>query len=377
MIKQTKYLLECLQLDKITGKLKVVKPLDMSSLGSGNYTFDLKDAVADALSIRRGTTDMVVFDSNTPKITITPAVDITGALSLASDIDMSASSTGTYDIILKDAVADALSIRRASTDMIVFDSSTPKVTITPNTTITGLLTVGGVTIAAGTNRLIINGVASSGVTDGSVIRMGTSGSPLVDDQAGAGFIVGYFDSGDTTGWPAGLYISTDVTGAGGSFTALQGDAVIKAAKAVVTGIESFMQLVSPGKVTGAARACQATVDFGNYQITTGGGVYSGACFNMKGEGSSCDPSLAQRMSCLELKTEGTFATDKDFEKQNQSYAIYFNGFTAGAGVTQILTSTNLTELAACNAVGVRIGVGGDADAGASYYIPLIPAADWN
>lgn len=228
----------------------------------------------------------------------------------------------------------------------------------------------------GIARLTLDGVASSSVTDGSVLRMGTSSSPLVDDQAGAGFIVGYFDSGDTSGWPAGMFISTDLTEDGGNFTALQGDAVIKAAKGTVTGIECFMQLSSPGKVTGAARACQATIDFGNYTITTGGGVYSGACFNMKGEGSSCDPSNAQRMSCLELKTEGTFKTGKDFEKQSQSYAIYFNGFTATADTNSVFSSTSLNELPS-STIGVRVGVGADGDAGTAYYIPLVLASEWN
>ena len=64
----------------------------------------------------------------------------TDLIMAGGDIDLSNGATGTYDIILKDSVADALSIRRASTDIVVFDSSTPKVTITPATTITGALT---------------------------------------------------------------------------------------------------------------------------------------------------------------------------------------------------------------------------------------------
>jgi len=240
-----------------------------------------------------------------------------------------------------------------------------------------LLDVGNKVLATGgAVRLTLDGVAASGVADGSVLRMGTSGSPLVDDQAGAGFVVGYFDCGATSGWPAGLYISTNVTGVGGSFTALEGDAVISAAKAVVTGIESFMQFVTPGKVTGAARACQATIDFGNYEITAGGGVYSAATFNIKGEGSACDPSLAQRVSCLELKTEGTFESGKDFEEMSRGYAIYFNGFTPAGGTGSIISSTALAEVG-LSCIGIRIGVGSDAGGGDAYYLIAIPAAEWN
>ncbi len=84
-------------------------------------------------------------------------------LTLSSDIDMSASATGTYDIILKDAVADALSIRRSGTDIIVFDTSTPRVTITPVTTITGALTAtAGVTCTTGGLTVTAGGITVTG-----------------------------------------------------------------------------------------------------------------------------------------------------------------------------------------------------------------------
>ena len=120
--------------------------IDLSASATGTYDLILRTAVADALSIKDSAGDLMVFVTTTDaqSVNITPAVSITGALSLASDIDMSASATGVYDLILKDAVADALSIRRAATDMVVFDSTTPAITITPATTITGQLSLGGV-----------------------------------------------------------------------------------------------------------------------------------------------------------------------------------------------------------------------------------------
>lgn len=232
-------------------------------------------------------------------------------------------------------------------------------------------------VTAGVARLTLGGVASSGVTDGSVLRMGTSGSPLVDDQAGSGFVIGYFDCGATSGWPGGLFISTNVTGAGGSFTALQGDAVLTAAKATVTGIEDWMQVNTGGRVTGACRSVQGTIDFSD-EDKGSGGVYSAACFNIKGQGSSCDIGTTQRVQCIELKTEGTFSstTGEDFETKAAGYAIYFNGFTAASGVTNILSSTRLAELPA-STVGIRVGVGSDAASGTAYYIPLVLASEWN
>ena len=55
-------------------------------------------------------------------------------------------ASGTNDITLVDSLADALSITRAGTDMVVFNSSAPSITFTPVTTFTGAITAsGGVT----------------------------------------------------------------------------------------------------------------------------------------------------------------------------------------------------------------------------------------
>lgn len=73
-------------------------------------------------------------------------VKLIGILALTNDIDMSFSSTGVYDLILKTNVADALSIKDSAGDLIVFatTSGSQKITITPAVDITGQLTLGGV-----------------------------------------------------------------------------------------------------------------------------------------------------------------------------------------------------------------------------------------
>jgi len=211
------------------------------------------------------------------------------------------------------------------------------------------------------------------------VRIGTSANPLTYDPDGGGFIVGYFACEATSGWPAGLYINTNVTGAGGNFTALQGDAIVSAAKENVTGVECFLQFTDGGNVnSGHAAAAQFTVDFDDAALGFGGGAFMAGRFNIKGEGASCDPTGAIRISCIELQTQGTFDTGKDFETMANAYAIYFNGFTPAGGTGSIISSTALAELSTCGAViGIRVGVGSDGVAGAAYYIPLIPASEWN
>ena len=69
---------------------------------------------------------------------------ISTTLGIGTDLSM-IGTTGVHDWFLADSVADALSIQRGTTDMIVFNTSTPLITITPNTSIVGDLDVDGVT----------------------------------------------------------------------------------------------------------------------------------------------------------------------------------------------------------------------------------------
>jgi len=93
---------------------------------------------------------------------------VTKQLYLGDDLDMSVSTTGVYDITLNDAQADALSIVRGSTDMMVFDTNTPLITITPATTITGLLTANG-SVAVGDGDYI-------GITSNEIITFNAAGT---------------------------------------------------------------------------------------------------------------------------------------------------------------------------------------------------------
>jgi hypothetical protein len=117
---------------------------------TGTNDINLTDSVADALSIVRGSTDMVVFDSNTPAITITPATTITGLITSAGGITFGANAdiamtgtTGTNDFVLTNGLADALSITDGAADVLVIDTSTTGnvMTFTSAFTVSGLVSV--------------------------------------------------------------------------------------------------------------------------------------------------------------------------------------------------------------------------------------------
>ena len=153
-----------------------------------------------------GATSSLVTDASsltTGSLITAGGLAVAKQLYLGDDIDMSVNGTGVYDITLKDNVADALSIVRGTTDMMVFDttSASPLITITPATTITGALTfnstllangrVGGAsTMSSSSTFLSTAGISYaviqkrigySGVDDagsGSILPAGTAGQEL-------------------------------------------------------------------------------------------------------------------------------------------------------------------------------------------------------
>ena len=157
------------------------------ALGDSNQALHIMDAsaVATDWNISATTHPNVYVHSNTTPATdylrigdhdgTTAYVDVVGGTTLAleiagnteltitsaglnvpanSDINFTG-TTGTNDIVLTDSLADALSITRGGTDMVVFNSSTPSITFTPATTFSSTIaaasgsTVGNLTLANG------------------------------------------------------------------------------------------------------------------------------------------------------------------------------------------------------------------------------------
>jgi len=139
---------------------------------------------------------------------------------LGDDLDMSTSGTGVYDITLKDNVADALSIVRGTTDMMEFTSTSasPLITITPATTITGLLTANG-SVAVGdadyigitSNEVITFAVAGTITASGADFVIGETAAENVLRQLR---IIGDADSdagGNITSETLTIELNTDAT----------------------------------------------------------------------------------------------------------------------------------------------------------------------
>jgi hypothetical protein len=177
-----------------------------------------------------------------------------GTITLSGDIDMSAEATGTYDLILKDAVADALSIRRASTDMIVFDSATPKITFTPVTTFTGAMTAsagltcttGGLTVSAGTTTAITS--TNIGLT--GIVTL-TGDTTVIGDLT----VTGDMDWGGTFTTDE-LILDTDGAAPAGTFAYLVSDNTGDLTANALTGKSILLAINSNDEYTFNATAFQ-------------------------------------------------------------------------------------------------------------------------
>jgi hypothetical protein len=187
------------------GNLALGAGIDLLFTGTtGTNDINLTDSVADALSIVRGSTDFMVFNTSTPALTITPATTITGLVTASGGITFGAGAdiaftgtTGTNDITLVDSIADALSIVRGTTDFMVFNTSTPLLTITPAVTVTGIVTAatgsifgnltlanGSITDSGGTIDFGDEDLTTTGTLTvaSPVLNTGVSGTAVLDED---------------------------------------------------------------------------------------------------------------------------------------------------------------------------------------------------
>jgi len=331
-----------------TKQLYLGDDIDMSVNGTGVYDITLKDSVADALSIVGGVTDMMVFCTDTDTITIIPEVLFT------DDIDLSTSTTGVYDLTLKDAQADALSIVAGTTDMVVFCTGTDTITITPPVVITGLVT---------SNGGIIVGVNGTG-HDVQFFSATSGNHMLWDESADDLMLVGtdtQFDVAGTTDSTSAATGSIHTDGGLGVAKAIfvGGNISIATGKIITTTAELTLNSVDPltvqfGGVDWLQMDEAAISSFAAEDDAAGHAVY------IESEDGGVDGGTA---------STGMVGGAVSLKTGDGSAAVTTNAVGGAGGALSLITGIGLTGDGTGNggvggAVAITAGAGGDSGAGA-------------
>jgi hypothetical protein len=178
----------------------------------------------------------------------------TNIVMVGGDVDMSTASTGTYDMILKDAQADALSIRRATTDMMLFDSATPKITITPAVAVTGPVVQGTVGLPLTTVTPLTSGAT---VTYSAAQIVGGFISDAITESCAATTATAAQIVAAITGCKVGtsfLFILKNAAASGITITLTAGSGITITGTATVGQNNTKQFLVRATNVTGSAEA---------------------------------------------------------------------------------------------------------------------------
>jgi hypothetical protein len=127
------------------------------------------------------------------------------------------------------------------------------------------------------NRLDLSGInVDAANTDGGVVRIGTSSSPVTEDTAGMKFISCYFDNGATSGSNFGLYVQYAATGTLQTFsTAIHGQMNVTAQARNPVAVQGDLTFTTPAFIQGLGYGV------GTYITLPGGAVTTGtfACMN--------------------------------------------------------------------------------------------------
>lgn len=284
---------------------------------TGTNDINLVDSVADALSIVRGSTDVIVFNTSTPRVTITPATTITGLITSSGGITLPANAdiamtgtTGTNDIVLTNALADALSITDGAADIMVFDTATAGnvITITASLALDGDIDfTGPQEITTTSGDLTLNPTASLNVTltvddaDAFDLSNDTSSYYLVSTiNTVTGTVAHTFDTEDA--------VVASATGAVYTLMAVPGATYTFTGSTQMTSLQETVSVVGP---TLATDSVGLTIDKATTLALTA------PIEGTAGGGTTLTAASAVRL----LNTSGTPTTQ---------YGIFIEDLTAGA-----------------------------------------------
>lgn len=203
------------------------------------------------------------------------------------------------------------------------------------------------------NRLDLSTInVDAANTDGGVIKMGTSSSPVTEDTANMKFLAFYFDNGATSGDNRGMYLRLYLTGAGGGGEAARiFTSVTDVAAGTAHGAHTSLSFGSTGSITGLGVAARCTLHVPDAALT--GGTYASVQSEIWADGSSSDISGATQYSFIRVAAGGDATGLTNVDENAELFE--FAGVTAGSAK---FIDTDITTHTAYGGLRVNIpGVG--------------------
>lgn len=237
----------------------------------------------------------------------------------------------------------------------------------------GTVSVSSNVVADANGKIGLYAVGSAAASaSGLLMGIGTTAAPVTTSTADAKFIEIRAQTTAATGDNRLMYLRYSINGASGG-ECLRAFSYVENNTTTAHGAHislAFSAEAGGSETSLLGAAVRGTLQLPDVASWAPSGTYCAGLFEIYSDGTNSDPAGMTELSVLSLSNSGhaTGAEDVDTD----AYIFSLQGWTGASGITNVLTTTKLNELAACNAVGFRILVGSVA-----HYIPIVPAADWN
>lgn len=219
---------------------------------------------------------------------------------------------------------------------------------------------------------------SDAVADASgaiLMGSGTTAAPNTTATADKNFIEFRCKSTATTGDNRLAYLRQilDGDGTGGGET-LRAYTNVNANLGTAHGAHislSYEAVAGGSETSGLGVAVRGTLEIPDVASWAPTGTVYAGMFELYSNGTASDPAGLTELAVLCLSNSGNATGKADVD--TDAFVLSIQGFTAASGVTNAISSTSPAEFDLTNAaVGIRVKIGSG-----TYYVPAIPAADWN
>lgn len=221
--------------------------------------------------------------------------------------------------------------------------------------------------------VLLSGTGAAPAASGLLAGGGTTANPNTTAVADAKFLEFRAETTAASGDNRLAYLRFALEGAGGG-ECLRAFTVVNENVGTAHGAHlslAFSAVAGGSECSALGAAVRGTTQLPDIAAWAPSGSLYAGLFELYSDGTASDPAGLTELAVLCLSNSGnaTGAADVDTD----AFVLSIQGFTAATGVTNAISSTSPAEFDLTSAaLGIRVKIGTG-----TYYVPAIPAADWN